>query len=80
MSETSGPGVGVSETVGTKYTAYKAWAAGGVSTLIAFLSGLNIAMSDEKVTGNEWVDIALFTVIGAAAGFGITYAVPNRAK
>lgn len=60
-------------------TAHKAWAGGIVSTLIAFLTPLKFAM-ENGITGAEWVDIATFTIIGAAAGFGITYVVPNRAK
>lgn len=46
---------------------------GVVSTLVSFLGGLQVAVNDGAVTANEWVDISLMTVLGAAAGFGITW-------
>lgn len=64
---------------GTAQTADKAIAAGAVGTAVAFLSSLSQA-APGGLTGQEWVDIALATVIGGAAAFGITYSVPNRAK
>lgn len=57
----------------------KALASGAVATVVTFLTSLQIAMSG-GVTGEEWVGIALGTVIGAAAGFGITYATPTKVK
>lgn len=64
---------------GTPQTADKAIAAGAVGTAVAFLSSLSVAM-EGGVTPSEWVNVALATVIGAAAAFGIVYGVPNRAK
>lgn len=54
----------------------KAVAAGVTGTLVSFLTGLQVAVQDSVVTQNEWVTIALATVIGAAAAFGITWAAP----
>lgn len=58
-------------------TAAKAWAAGFTGTAVAFLTGLQLAVAD-GVTQSEWVTIALTTVVGGAAAFGITWAVPNK--
>jgi hypothetical protein len=57
----------------------KALAGGAVTTVVAFLGTLKLAMP-EGVTGSEWVDIALATVIGAATGFGVTYLTPTKIK
>lgn len=57
----------------------KAIASGVVATVVTFLSTLQVAIEDGITTG-EWVSIALATVIGAAAGFGITYATPAKVK
>ena len=57
----------------------KAIAGGAVTTVVAFLGTLKLAMP-EGITGSEWVDIAMATIIGAATGFGITYLVPTRVK
>ncbi len=57
----------------------KALASGVVATLVAFLGTLQVAI-DGGVTPEEWVSIALTTVIGAAAGFGITYATPTKVR
>lgn len=64
----------------TGTNSHKALASGIVATLVAFLGGLVLAISDDKVSAVEWVTISLNTVVGAAAGFGITYAVPTRIK
>jgi hypothetical protein len=56
----------------------KAIASGVVGTAVAFLGGLGIAYTDNVITGQEWVNIALATVLGAAAAFGITYATPTK--
>lgn len=55
----------------------KAVAAGVGGTAIAFLGSLGTAYADGVVSGQEWVNIALATVIGALAAFGITYATPT---
>lgn len=65
---------------GTPQTSAKAIASGVTGSAVAFLSALIPAAEDNVVTGQEWLTVALFTVIGAAAAFGITWAVPNKAK
>lgn len=55
----------------------KAFAGGAVTTVVAFLTAFITANADQAVTGNEWAGIALATVLGAAAGFGITYVTPT---
>lgn len=55
----------------------KAIAGGIVGTTVAFLSALIVANSDEAVTSGEWLTVALATVLGGAAAFGITWATPT---
>lgn len=55
----------------------KAVASGVTATAVAFLTALITANADGSVTSGEWLSVALATVIGAAAGFGITYATPT---
>lgn len=55
----------------------KAVASGAVGTAVAFLTALIVANSDEVVTGGEWLTVALATVIGGAAAFGVTWATPT---
>ncbi|HEY3484879.1 MAG TPA: hypothetical protein VGK49_05810 [Ilumatobacteraceae bacterium] len=55
----------------------KAVASGLTGTAVAFLTGLGVAYADGSVTGQEWINVALATVLGAAAAFGITYATPT---
>lgn len=64
-----------------KTTATKAIAAGITGTVVAFLTSLITAQADDVVTSGEWTVIALGTVIGAAAAFGVTWQAPaNRVK
>lgn len=56
----------------------KAVASGVAGTAVAFLGALGVAYTDSVVTGQEWVNIALATVLGAAAAFGVTFATPTR--
>lgn len=59
----------------------KAIASGIGGTMVAFLTGLSTALQDGGVTSQEWVTVALATVIGAGAAFGFTWAAPaNRDK
>jgi len=45
------------------------------------LTGLATAAADNVVTGQEWINVALATVIGGAAAFGVTWSAPaNRVK
>jgi hypothetical protein len=61
-------------------TTAKAWAAGATGTAVAFLTGLQSAIADNGVTSQEWTTIALATVVGGAAAFGVTWAVPNKTE
>lgn len=58
----------------------KAYASGVAATLVAFLGALSVAYADGAVSGQEWINIALTTVVAAAAGFGVTYATPTSVK
>lgn len=58
----------------------KAVASGVVGTSVAFLTATITAASDGAITSGEWLTVALATVIGAAAAFGITYATPTSVK
>lgn len=65
--------------MGTKMTSTKAIAGGVAGTLVAFLTGLSTALQTGGVTEQEWVTVALATVLGGAAAFGLTWASPaNR--
>lgn len=55
----------------------KAVASGITGTAVAFLTALIVANSDNAVTSGEWLTVALATVVGAAAAFGITWATPT---
>lgn len=55
----------------------KAVASGLTATVIAFLTATITANADGAITSGEWLTVALATVVGAAAGFGITYATPT---
>jgi hypothetical protein len=57
---------------------HKAYAGGLTSGVVAFLSTLQIAAVDNGISLQEWITIALATVIGLAAGFGVTYSIPNK--
>jgi hypothetical protein len=45
-----------------------------VASAIAGLTALGQALTDDRVTGQEWIVVA----IAVLAGLGVTYAVPNR--
>lgn len=63
----------------TRMSSTKAIAAGVTGTLVAFLTGLATAVQSPGVTDQEWVAVALATVLGGAAAFGITWNAPaNR--
>lgn len=51
---------------------------GVITTLVAFLAALKIAVADDGISLQEWVDIAETTLIGAAAGFGLGAYAPAR--
>jgi predicted regulator of Ras-like GTPase activity (Roadblock/LC7/MglB family) len=62
-----------------KTTSTKAIAGGVAGTLVAFLTGLTTALQTPGVTDQEWVAVALATVLGGAAAFGLTWTAPaNR--
>ena len=48
----------------------------GVATLLAFLASLGVAITDDSITGSEWVTIALATVGALGAYLGVGAAVP----
>lgn len=55
----------------------KAVASGIVGTAVAFLTALITANADGAVTSNEWLAVALATVVGGAAAFGVTWKTPT---
>lgn len=62
-------------------TSTKAIAGGVAGTAVAFLTGLTTALQTPGITDQEWVAVALATVLGGSAAFGLTWASPaNRAK
>lgn len=57
----------------------KAIAGGIAGTIVAFLTGMTTAVQSPGITDQEWVAVALATVLGGAAAFGITWNAPaNR--
>jgi len=63
------------------YTSTKAKFAAATATVLAFLTGLGVALEDGAVTGQEWVTIAIATVTALGGTFGVTYAAPaNKPK
>lgn len=63
-----------------KTKATKAILGAAVATAVAFLGALSTALVDGTVTGQEWVNIALATVLALGGVGGLVYAVPNRPK
>ncbi len=61
-----------------KTTAAKAVVGSIYSGLVAFLGTLGVAISDESITGLEWVTIASATVIAIGGAAGLVYYVPNK--
>lgn len=51
---------------------------GVITTVVAFLGALKVAVMDDGITLQEWVDIAEVTVIGAAVGFGLGTFAPTK--
>lgn len=63
----------------TRMSSTKAIAAGVAGTLVAFLTRLEAAVDVGGVSDKEWVAVALATVVGGAAAFGLTWFAPaNR--
>jgi MFS-type transporter involved in bile tolerance (Atg22 family) len=56
----------------------KAVASGIVTTVVAALGAVIVANADDVITANEWLNVALATIGGFAAGFGITFATPTK--
>ena len=65
---------------GTSQTATKAIVGAAYSGVVAFLSTLTLALSDNAVSGLEWVGIASATVIAIGGSAGLVYHVPNQPK
>lgn len=64
-----------------KTTSTKAIAGGVAGTAVAFLTGLTTALQTPGINDQEWVAIALATVLGFAGAFGLTWGAPaNRPK
>lgn len=63
-----------------KTKATKALLGAAVATAVAFLGALSTALDDGTVSGQEWISIALATVIALGGVGGLVYAVPNRPK
>lgn len=61
-----------------KTTAAKAVVGAVYSGVVAFLGTLTVALTDEVVTGLEWVTIASATVIAIGGAAGLVYYVPNK--
>lgn len=58
--------------------ASKALVGGAAGTAIAFLTALKLSLNDGTITGQEWVDITIATIVAAVAAFGLTYATPTK--
>lgn len=65
---------------GVSQTATKAIVGAAYSGIVAFLSTLTLALSDNVVIGLEWVGIASATVIAVGGSAGLVYYVPNQPK
>lgn len=64
-----------------KTTSTKAIAGGIAGTLVAFLGSMITAAQTPGVTQEEWLVVALATVLGGAGAFGLTWGAPaNRPK
>lgn len=66
-----------SEAVPAKGNVSVKWS-GVIATLIAFLGALKMAVVDDGISLQEWVDIAETTLLGAAVGFGLGTFAPTR--
>lgn len=51
---------------------------GVITTLVAFLGALRLAIADDGISLEEWVTIGETTVIGAAVGFGLGTFAPTK--
>lgn len=51
---------------------------GVIATLVAFLGALKIAVAEDGVSLQEWVNIGETTLLGAAVGFGLGTFAPTR--
>jgi hypothetical protein len=66
-------------------TTSKAWAAAGISALLAFLSSIATALGGAEtgfstITAGQWITAVIAAVVAFGSAAGITYAVPNRLK
>ena len=53
---------------------FKPYAKAIIGALVAGLTALGTALTDDTVTGAEWVAVAVATL----TALGVVYAVPNR--
>ena len=66
-------------------TATKAWAAAGLSALLAFLSSIATALGGgsvgfDTITPYQWITAVIAAIVAFCGAGGITFAVPNRPK
>ena len=66
-------------------TARKAWAAAGLSAVLAFLSSIATALGGAEtgwhsITPGQWITAVTAAVVAFGGAAGLTYAVPNRPR
>ena len=66
-------------------TATKAWAAAGLSAVLAFLSSIATALGGPEtgfstITAGQWITAVIAAIVAFGSAAGLTYAVPNRPK
>ena len=69
--------------VAVRTTATKAWAAAGLSALLAFLSSIATALGGVEtgfatITAGQWVTAVIAAIVAFGGAAGLTYAVPNK--
>jgi len=72
-------------TVAVRTTATKAWAAAGLSALLAFLSSIATALGGAEtgfatITAGQWVTAVIAAIVAFGGAAGLTYAVPNKVR
>ena len=72
-------------TAPVQMTATKAWVAGAVSGLLAFLSSLATALGGaetgfDSITAGQWLTAVIAGLTAFLTALGFTFAVPNRPK
>lgn len=70
----------MNEHVATPTTATKAWVGSAITVALGGLGAVAVALTDNVVTVQEWVTIAVATLTAAGGVFGGVYAAVNRPK